>query len=158
MFLQTLQVKTVDHWRNLRTKFDAVDKADAMRTGVEAFARKAAETGIRVHEAVDNIKADWRRWGLEQEKKHEAWRRELATELDAALNKMDFDRAIKRFGFPVSYEMHDGRYTAVWEHARMQYTPWILSPYFLWVIPHGFRLRLTFDNTTHLRYWNYQEW
>jgi len=156
--MHMLQFRTAGHWRTLLSRLNAVDKTEALRAGLDLIVRKTGERAIRLNAAVGRLKEEWRQWGLEQEERHEIWRRELAVELDAALNKMDFDGAIRRFGFPTSYAMQNGRYIAIWENARVHYTPLVLSPYFLWILPHGFRLRLTFDDSTHLRYWNYQEW
>ena len=153
-----LPLKAIGHLKTLRSKFDAVDKAEVMRSGLDRIAEKALALSHRLYGVVERTKEEWRQWGLEQEQRHETWRRELAAELDAAMNKMDFDQAIRRYGFPVSHVMEGNRFVAIWENARIRYTPFVLSPYFHRIVPHGFRLRLTFDKSTRLCYWSYQEW
>src|SRR5439155_20362654 len=100
-----LPLKAVGHLKTLRSKFDSVDKAEVMRSGLDRIAEKALALSHRLYGVVEGTKEEWRQWRLEQEQRHETWRGELAAELEAARNKMALDQAIRSYGFQQSHVM-----------------------------------------------------
>jgi hypothetical protein len=113
----------------------------------------------RTRKFIEEVKTERRHKADEWTKREAEWQRRLTIDLDASIGKMTYDEAFRKLG-PAQMSMVTGsQVIAVWQSGRVR-RKWfpVDAPAILSLFPHGFRLELSFNETTRLVTWNYSEW
>jgi len=159
LLLDSMKSLPYDH-RGFRVKETALKKIRISRRRIpRALSTQGALLVHRTRKFIEEVKKERRHKADEWTRREAEWQRRLMVDLKASIGKMTYDEAFRKLGPAQMSVVTGSQVIAVWQSGRVR-RKWfpVDAPAILALFPHGFRLELSFNETTRLVTWNYSEW